>query len=226
MVDTPSTQRAAHELGRLYHMTPEEFIRSSAPGGKMTTAQVCATGLVGTILFARDFYGQGDVHYVHGLAKLALDAEGKPTCATEHVAEIPRTIAPSESFDVVALNQKMEEIVRANQKEYESLSIFQKPIVKRMFQEGTGLTVEEWIARAEAMTRALESGTATAQMRADYIHLVRRMAAYIIKQESDVRGWFKDPKQLEIALAALAERKDVAQKLLDALMELERNVTS
>jgi len=50
-------------------------------------------------------------------------------------------------LDVVELNRKMEEIVRANQKEYESLSMFQKPVVKRMFQQGTGLKVEEWIAR-------------------------------------------------------------------------------
>lgn len=227
MVDTPSAQRAARELGPLYHVTPEEFIRSSAPGGKMTTAEVCATGLVGTILFARDFHGQGDVHYVYGLAKLGLDAEGEAIRATELVAETPRTIAPSESsFDVVALNRKMEEVVRANQKEYESLSMFQKPVIKRMFQQGTGLKVEEWIARAEAMTRALETGTATALMRADYIELVQRMIAYITKQESDARGWIKDRKQLEIALAALAERKDTAQKLLDVLMEWAGNVIS
>ncbi len=40
------------------------------------------------------------------------------------------------------------------------------------------------------------------------------------KQESDARGWIKDPKQLELALAALAERKDTAQKLAAALAQL------
>jgi hypothetical protein len=104
--------------------------------------------------------------------------------------------------------------------------MFQKPVVKRMFQQGTGLKVEEWIARAEAMTHALETGTTTAQMRADYIQLVQRMIAHITKQESDVRGWIKDRKQLEIALAVLNERKDTAQELLGALTESERNVTS
>jgi hypothetical protein len=120
----------------------------------------------------------------------------------------------------------MEEVVRGNQKEYESLSMFQKPVIKRMFQQGTGLKVEEWIARAEAMTRALETGTTTVQIRADYIQLLQRMIAYITKQESDARGWIKDPKQLDIALAALVERKATAQELANALKEVEKNVNS
>lgn len=222
MVDTPSTRRAAQELGPLYDVTPEEFIRASAPGGKMTTAEVCATGFVGTILFARDFHGQGDVHYLHGLAKLDLDAEGQPIRAAEISAETPNALAsPHSSLDVVSLNRKMEEVVRENQKEYESLSMFQKPVIKRMFQQGTGLKVEEWIARAKAMTAALETGAVTVQMRADYIQLVQRMVAYITKQESDARGWIKDPGQLKVALAALEERKDTAQTLADALAEQE-----
>ena len=227
MVDTTSAQKAARELAPLYHVTPEEFIRLSAPGGKMTSAEVCATGLVGTILFARDFHGQGDVHYLYGLAKLGLDVDGEPICSTETTSEPVSTLVLNhQTLDVIALNHKMEEVVCANQQEYESLSMFQKPVIKRMFQQGTGLKIEEWIAHAEAMSRALENGTATSQMRADYIQLVQRMIEYITKQESDARGWIKDSKQLEIALAALAERKDIAQNLCDALSEAERNVTS
>lgn len=218
MVDTPAVQRAAQELAPLYKVTPEEFIQSSAPGGKLTTAEVCATGLVGSVLFASDFHGQGDVHFVYGLAKLGLDVEGNPLQATESSSAVTPTVFDS-MLDVVALNRKMEEIVHANQNEYESLSMFQKPVVKRMFQQGTGLKVEEWIARAETMTRALEDHTATSQMRMEYITLVERMIAFINKQESDARGWIKDAEQLESALAALKERKETTQKLLDALME-------
>ena len=154
MVDTPAVQRAAQELAPLYKVTPEEFVRSSAPGGRLTSAQVCATGLVGTILYAGDFRGQGDVHFLHGLAKLGLDADGNPIRAAEPTVELGPVVADL-TEDVVTLNCRMEEIVRANQKEYESLSMFQRPVVKRMFQQGTGLKVEEWIERAEAMTLAL-----------------------------------------------------------------------
>lgn len=225
MVDTPAVQRAAQELAPLYKVTPEEFVRSSAPGGKLTTAQVCATGLIGTVIFAHDFHGQGDVHFLYGLAKLGLDADGNPIQAAESTRAVLPAVSDS-TLDVVALNRKMEEIVRANQKEYESLSMFQKPVVKRMFQQGTGFKVEEWIARAEAMTRALENHTATSQMQTEYIALIQRMIAFITKQESDARGWIKDAKQLENALAVLEERKDTAQRLVNALMEGEMNVIS
>ncbi len=224
MVDTPAVQRAAQALGPLYKVTPEEFVLSSAPGGKLTTAQVCATGLVGTVLFAHDFHGQGDVHFLDGLAKLGLDAEGNPVQATVSTSAVVPTVSES-TLGVVALNRKMEEIVRANQKEYGSLPMFLRPVVKRMFQQGTGLKVEEWIARAETMTRALENHTSTSQMQAEYIALVQRMIAFTTKQEADARGWIKDAKQLENALAALAERKDTAQKLLDALTQGEGKVT-
>jgi hypothetical protein len=126
---------------------------------------------------------------------------------------------PPAAIDIVALNRKMEEIVRGNQQEYESLSMFQKPVIKRMFQQETGLKVEEWIARAEAMTRTLEAGTDTPEMRASYLALVQQMIAYITKQESDARGWIKNPQQLQAALDALAERKGTTQALADALTE-------
>jgi NAD(P)-dependent dehydrogenase (short-subunit alcohol dehydrogenase family) len=125
MVDTPAVQIAARQLGPLYHVTPEEFIRSSAPGGVLTTAEVCATGLAGTILFARDFHGQGDVHFLHGLAKLELDASAEPLPAYQEVTTAPDVMPPPEpALDILALNRKMEEIVRGNQKEFESLSMF------------------------------------------------------------------------------------------------------
>ena len=56
-------------------------------------------------------------------------------------------------------------------------------------------------------------------MRTEYSVLVERMIAFITKQESDARGWIRDANQLESALAALVERKDSAQKLLDTLTE-------
>jgi hypothetical protein len=40
--------------------------------------------------------------------------------------------------------------------------MFVRPVVKRMFQQGTRLKVEEWVAQTEDMTRRLQkSGTAT-----------------------------------------------------------------
>jgi hypothetical protein len=43
-----------------------------------------------------------------------------------------------------------------------------------------------------------------------------------IKQESDVRGWIKDPEKLKVALATLHERKETARKLAGVLTEIQQ----
>jgi NAD(P)-dependent dehydrogenase (short-subunit alcohol dehydrogenase family) len=221
MVDTPTLAIATQTLSQFYHITPEEFIQQSAPGGQLISAELCATGLVGAIVHAREFHGQGDVGYVLGLSKLGLDPQGQPW-STDPARPIvppastePIGLADNPRRQAIDLNRRLEAIVRDNQKEYDALSMFQRPIVKRMFQQGTSLKVEEWIASAEQMTRQLESSTPLdANMLNAYLAQLKRMADFITRQESDARGWIKDPQQLQIALAALAKRKDTVTQLL------------
>ena len=100
MVDTPTVAIAAQTLGQFYHLTPEEFIAQSAPGGQLISAELCATGLVGTILHAREFHGQGDVGYVLGLSKLGLDPQGQPwSTASAH------PIVPAAAAEAIEANE-------------------------------------------------------------------------------------------------------------------------
>ncbi len=230
MVDTPTVAVAAQTLSRFYHITPEDFIRQSAPGGQLITAELCATGLVGAIVHACEFHGQGDVGYVLGLSKMGLDPQGQPWSTTSAQPFAPAApvvaIGPAgdASQQAIDLNRPLEAIVRANQKEYEDLSMFQRPIIKRMFQQGTGLKVEEWIASAEQMTRCLEDGTPLeAAALNTYTAQLKRLADFITKQESDARGWIKDPHQLQIALTALAQRKATVTQLLAAFSALTQS---
>jgi hypothetical protein len=222
MVDTPTVAIAAQTLSRLYHVTPEEFIAQSAPGGQLISAELCATGLVGAIAHAREFHGQGDVFYLLGLSKLGLDPQGQPWPAA--AVQPIEPAAPAELIDAeradqprqqaIELNRQLEAIVRANQKEYDELSMFQRPIIRRMFQQGTGLKVEDWIASAAQMTGQLESGVPLDPNRMkSYVAQLKRLADFITKQESDARGWIKDQRQLQIALDALAQRKATVTQL-------------
>ena len=94
----------------------------------------------------------------------------------------------------------------------------QRPIVKRIFQQGTGLKVEDWLASAQAMTRRLESGAPLEPSALTaYLRQLKRMADFITKQESDARGWIKDPQQLQVALEALSQRKATVERLECAL---------
>ena len=229
MVDTPTVAIAAQTLSHFYHITPEDFIKQSAPGGELISAELCATGLVGAIMHAREFHGQGDVFYLLGLSKLGLDPQGQPWSTAAARSALIVSSAPIKSIgegdnlrqQAIDLNRQVEAIVRTNQKEYDDLSMFQRPIVKRMFQQGTGLKVEDWIASAEKMTQHLECGAPleTNGVTA-YVAQLKRMADFITKQESDARGWIKDQQQLQIALEALAERKATVTQLSAACEKL------
>jgi NAD(P)-dependent dehydrogenase (short-subunit alcohol dehydrogenase family) len=240
MVDTPGMRAALKRLAPHYNMSEDEFIRQSASGGQLISAELCATGLVGTILHAKEFHGQ-ETGYVAGLSKLGLNPRGerwetevKPGNAETPVVAHERTgdgDASSLIRQAITLNRKMEDIVRANIKEYDELSMFQRPVMRRMFQQGAGMKVEDWLASAEDMTARLQRLDANGQGEiqevtshlAAYMAQLKRMAEFITKQESDARGWMKDPAKLELALAALRERKETAQELERVLATISSN---
>jgi NAD(P)-dependent dehydrogenase (short-subunit alcohol dehydrogenase family) len=233
MVDTPALREAVPKLAALYGLPEEEFIKQS--GGQMISAELCAVGLVGTVLHAAEFHGQ-ETGYVAGLGKLGLGPDG-----TRWPAETgPGAVgpAPADPLEPAAvdlclraldLNRRMAGVIRDNIKEYDSLTMFQRPVIKRMFQQGTGLKVEEWLASAEDMTARLERAARREQdmktsappaRLAAYIEQLKKMAGFLTKQESDARGWIKDPKKLETAIAALGTRRRVSTELAAVLADM------
>jgi hypothetical protein len=169
------------------------------------------------------------------LSLLGLDADGEPLISAEPASTAPpnaeataaTTDADTDRWShIVALSRRTEDVLRDNIREYAELSPFQRPVVKRMFQHGTGLRVEDWLAQAEAMTArfsaAAQAGQdpieviGTAQVR-EYVAQLRRMVDYIRRQETDARGWIKDQAMLAVALAALRERQTVFAELAEEL---------
>jgi NAD(P)-dependent dehydrogenase (short-subunit alcohol dehydrogenase family) len=227
MVETPGGMAAFQELAPRYGLSLEEFIRQS--GGELLSAEACAAGLVGTILHASEYHGEL-TGYGSGLGKLGLLADGRRLAelpaAPEPVPSVTAVPAPaaqqSPLAEALALNQELEGIIAAIAKEYAELTLFQRPIVKRMFQQGTGLSVEDWLTSASDMGRLLqaaaqgEAAPPVERLR-DYATRLRRLAAYHQKQEADARGWFKDPEKLRVALEALRARRRTSEELADTL---------
>lgn len=234
MVQTPGIEEALEQLAPLYGLSRAEFIQIS--GGAMIDPEVCATGLAGTVLHAQEFHGE-QTGFSSGLARLGLSVTGElwaPTtpataasasAAAEPPPGPPATDRPS-GLPAAALtvNRELEEILRANIREYSELTLFMRPLVKRMFQQGTGLKVEDWLAKAESFSLQLER-MAAGQDRwppgepADYIARLQRLADFIRKQETDARGYFKHQADLDRALEALNQRRAVALKLAALLDE-------
>lgn len=230
VVATPGALGAFDDLAVRYGLSDRaEFVAQT--GVPLMSAELAATGLVGTILHAADFHGQ-DCFTSHGLSLLGLDADGEPLISAPPDLASAEAIAATTDADtdrwshLVALSRRTEDVLRDNVREYAELSPFQRPVVKRMFQHGTGLRVEDWLAQAEAMTKRLGAAAqagqdpieviGAAQVK-EYVAQLRRMADYIRKQETDARGWIKDQAKLAVALAALRERQAVFAELAEEL---------
>jgi small-conductance mechanosensitive channel len=122
----------------------------------------------------------------------------------------------------LVLNRQVEAILQTTIKESDEQSLFVRPIAKRMFQQGTGMTAVEWLNQAQEMTTQLErlsGGNATLDPSriATYIAQLQRLADYLKKQEGDAQGWIKDPEKLKEALEALQTREATVRKQASVL---------
>lgn len=89
MVETPGGMAALRQLAPYYSMSLEEFIKQSAPGGHLISAELCASGLVGTILHAGDLHGQ-ELAYTVGLSLLGLSEMQQPGKGNSYCEDIVR----------------------------------------------------------------------------------------------------------------------------------------
>jgi NAD(P)-dependent dehydrogenase (short-subunit alcohol dehydrogenase family) len=221
IVDTPGGMEAFKQLAPRYGLSLEEFIQQA--GIPLISAELCAAGLVGTVLSAPEFHGQ-ETGYAAGLSILGFTPAGEhedqsraATSAVPVSSELPT--------QAIDLNRQVEAILQANIKEYDEQSMFVRPVVKRMFRQGTGMTATEWLGQAQNMTNYLErlsgqNATLNDSRITTYIAQLQRLAEYIKKQEGDARGWIKDPEKLNEALEALHARGETVRKQASLLTEM------
>lgn len=197
MVDTPAIRHAVPRLAPLYRTTPEEFIKQSAPGGVLMTAEECGTGLAGCILHASALHGQEPVA-VTGLALLGL-AKGDEWKSAQPRAGAARSAPP------VASAVTLDKLIRDLKAEYQSLGIFQRQWYRRALKQRSGLGLDEWEAVVE------EVKTDPSALTRHRAHL-QRLAGYFASLEVDARGFIRDPKKLDEAIAALEQRRVLADE--------------
>jgi NAD(P)-dependent dehydrogenase (short-subunit alcohol dehydrogenase family) len=226
VVATPGALASFGQLAPYYGLSRQDFIKQT--GMPLISAELCAAGLVGTILFASEFHGQ-ETGYAAGLAKLGLTGDGERADQATNSSVPDATVAVPVSVEAVthalAPNRQVEAILQTILHEFDEQSLFVRPIAKRMFQQGTGITAEEWRDQAHVMTTYLErlvtdSAALDAERIGRYIAQLRRLADYLKKQKGDARSWIKDPAQLQAALTALQTREDTIRNAADVLAVL------
>lgn len=196
MVDTPAIREALPDLARLYGMSEDDFIRQSAPGGSLSSATEAAAGLAGCILNAARFHGQ-ETATPTGLS--LLDGS-TPTPAAE--GRGPQAVGgtPPTTSDPIRMAAQL---IADLHRECEELGLFQRQWYRRTLKQSTGLSLEDW-----------ESASRSNAWRADKLRL---LGAHFEKLEREARGYFRNPEQLEQAIAALEVRRITAEAAAAAL---------
>lgn len=203
MVNTPGGRMAFETIAKINHLTLDAFIAMSAPGGSLTSAEVSATGLVGTIIHASDFHGL-ETDYVTGLARLGLAPDGQPL---EPASEVRDTPPGAPNAQAASQNRAVEAVLEAMIAEINGASMFARPMLRRGFRQATGMSLEEFIVQARGVSGALESGTFDGASAERYLADLERLSALIEGQTGMLRGWERDPAKLQAGLAALADRR-------------------
>ena len=151
IVETPGGMEAFRQLASRYGMSLDEFLQKT--GVPLVSAELCATGLVGRSSCTRVPWTGNRVccWSLHTGIDSRRRARGPVASDSHDSACVPELLNQA-----IVLNCQLEAIFQANIKEYDEQSMFVRPVVKRMFQQGTGMTATEWLRQAQDMTNYLE----------------------------------------------------------------------
>jgi NAD(P)-dependent dehydrogenase (short-subunit alcohol dehydrogenase family) len=217
IVDTPGVRQAFESLVPRLGTTVTAF--TSETGLPMITPELCATGLVGTILHADALHGQ-ETGYAEGLQLLGLDAAGRPLATGPARTTDPEAVAPSaaDGSGLLDANRALESFLAEHESELEDVPAFVRPFAMRAVRRATGMTLTDLRTRSAEVSAQLTAHTALHPDESeDYAKLLQRLLGYLAKQEADAPGWFKDEQTLQAALEVIRSRQAVVRAALEEL---------
>lgn len=206
MVDTPAIREAVPKLAPLYGMSEDDFIKQSAPGGVLMSAEECGTGLAGCILHAAELNGQ-EPAAITGLELLGIRTAEWSKSSTGQ-APAPAPVRP----DAVGVAQELESLFGGLRDEYASLGLFQRQWYRRTLKQRSGLSLDEWAAAVAA----IRSEPASASR---YAAPLQKLASYFVQLETDARGYIHDKARLDEAIRVLEGRRAAAENAATALAQ-------
>jgi NAD(P)-dependent dehydrogenase (short-subunit alcohol dehydrogenase family) len=213
IVDTPGVRQAFDTLAPRLGTTVTAFTADT--GLAMITPELCATGLVGTILHAEQLHGQ-ETGCAEGLRLLGLDASGQPLAAAP--SHTPAPAEPAGDTDLLNANRTVEAILAQHETELEQVPTLVRPFAHRAVRRATDMSVADLRARVSEMCAHLAGQpNGLPEEVDDYARLLHRLLGYLEKQEADAPGWFNDEQTLTAALEALRTRQATVQAVLDTL---------
>jgi hypothetical protein len=233
MIDTPTMNAAVQKIAPRMGLTYDQFTHLGVNPGYdgLMPAEDCAAGFAHAIVHAKDYHGQTADPFKPFIQAGIIS--GVTESATQETAPAKAGSTPAAGAatptDAVKLGQDLQEVLASVNKETEELDLFKKTWVKNDFNRKTGMSIKDWMTMSAELTRDLQhlagagngnSGTIKGKF-PYYISRVEKLAAYFNAQAENARGYFKDPKQRDVAMTALAQRENAARAMAKALNDLD-----
>ncbi len=112
--------------------------------------------------------------------------------------------------DRQAVAVAVEDLIAGLRSEFDDLGMFQRQWYRRTLKQRSGLALEDW----ESIGAQIRNDVGGSARYASYL---RRLAGYFSSLESDARGYIRDRQKLDVAIAALEERRSIAEQAASAL---------
>jgi NAD(P)-dependent dehydrogenase (short-subunit alcohol dehydrogenase family) len=233
MIDTPTMNAAVQKIAPRMGMTYDQFTHLGVNPGYdgLMPAEDCAAGFAHAIVHAKEYHGQTADPF-KPLVRAGIIGGAKDSAAPETApakAGSPPAAGAAATADVVKLSMDLQDMLAAVNKETEELDLFKKTWMKNDFNRKAGMSIKDWLAMSSDLTRDLkqladagrnDSGKIVRGKFPYYISRLEKLAAYFNVQAENAKGYFKDPQQRDMAMAALAQRENVARVMAKALNDL------
>ncbi|HMK48175.1 MAG TPA: SDR family oxidoreductase [Methanocella sp.] len=232
MIDTPTMTETVRSLAPRMGMTYDQFTHLGVNPGYdgLMPAEDCAAGFAYIIVHAGEYHGQTADAFKPLIQAGILSGVKEPE-TQPHAHEKPLSRAPVGTVtagDAISLSKDLREVLAAVNKETEELDLFKRTWVRNDFNRKVGMSIRDSIVMGDDLIRDLEDlerGNGNVGVFKGkvpyYIARLEKLSVYFSAQVENARGYFKDPTQRELAIAALAQRESAARRLAQALKSIE-----
>nr|WP_255668457.1 SDR family oxidoreductase [Methanocella sp. CWC-04] len=225
MVDTPAIHKFVPEVAPRMGLTFEQFTHLGVnPGYEgLMPAEDCAAGLAYAIVHAKEYHGQTADPFKPLMQTGMLENAPGNKQATAVTACVTAKTTASERA------KELRNVIMTVNREFEELDLFKRTWAKNDFNRKAGMGINDWLKVSADLVNDLnelscpDGADKAASIKGKFPYVIsklEKLADYFKGSIENAKGWFKDPKQRDIAVEALERRENAVKSLISSLKEL------
>ena len=194
IVRTPGFEEGGRQVASLMGKTIDELLEMNRDF--LISPEAAGAGFAASIAMASKYHGQ-ETSSIQVLREIGiiLGAEKVEQPASPRATSGPRAISrgPDDAFRVV-----MKTYVEQSDG-WKKRNLFERQWVARDFKKNTGMSIDEMLSAVKNVGNSLKDPTASRNS----VETLKKLEAYYVHQQDQLKGFEKDPKKLQMNLAII-----------------------